>query len=605
MVELIKKAIYLILIFFIGLFIGSSFFIRAKYDSFLYGDIPILQKQKLGIFILLIVLLALLSIALYRLCLKLNKYSKKIVIPIALMFSFAIQVVIIFTFTKLPTADSETVLSLALNMLYNKDYSSFQTGGYLHMFPFNFSTVLYLKTLLSIFPDNYLVIKTFNILFSLVTTLMIYSIYKEVNYKSKENDYGVLIFAGTYIPSLFMSNFIYNDIIAIAFLTTGMYFIIKFVKEKYIKYVIISSILLSIGNYFRSTGVIFLISAVIYILLSIKEIGIKKVIISFCIMISLFNIPGWTQNAVLQATHIVNESVNKNSAPIYMWLNMGINKDKFGYWDDMQSYSIYQRQANYNKERSTELFKKEIENKLSSATSSDLAKMYYRKVMWTWTEGTYQIETFGIGNGESSNSNQRRGRVERAYIYNTFATDLFKGDSKYRSGLLWILYVTNFLMYCFIFIRLIKGIKAKRFDEVFLILVILGFIGFYVLWEIKSRYIYPVYPLLIVLSYMGFKDVYDFIFKRNLPECISSPVKGYKNMRKIVYSTSLIMLLFIGSMLFVSRGTITAQNITNTGSAQRINGGPGSVPGGAQGDGPGDRQRMNGAPGMNGNTDHN
>jgi len=522
MLELIKKTIYLIFIFFIGLFIGSSFFIRAKYNTFIYGDKPILQNQKLGIFILVIVLLILLSIALYRLCLKLNKYSKKIVIPITLLFSFAIQIVIIFLFTKLPEADSQTVLSLALSMLYKNDYSSFQAGGYLYMFPFNFSTVLYLKTLLSIFPDNYLVIKIFNILFSLVTTLMIYLIYKEINYKSKENDYGVLIFAATYIPSLFMSNYIYNDIIATAFLTTAMYFLIKFVKEKSNKYIIIASILLSIGNYFRSIGLIVLIAGVIYILLSIKKIGIKKVITSFCVLALLFNIPNWTQNAVLQATHVVNESVNKNSAPIYMWLNMGMNMDTFGYWDDMKSYNIYQRQGNYNKEKSTELFKTELKNKLSNTTFSDLAKMYYNKIIWTWTEGTYQVETFGIGNGESSNSNQRMGKVESVYSYTTFATELFKGNSKYRSGLLLILYVINFLMYCFIFIRLINGIKFKRFDEVFLILVILGFIGFYILWEIKSRYIYPVYPLLIVLSYMGFKDTYDFMVKRNLPQYISS-----------------------------------------------------------------------------------
>ena len=522
MLGLIKKTIYLILIFFTGLFIASSFFIRAKYNYFVYGDIPILEKQNLGIFILLIVLLILLSIVLYRLCLKLNKYSKKIVIPVTLLFSFVIQIVIIFLFTRLPTDDSQTVVSLALNMLYNKDYSSFQSGGYLYMFPFNFSMVLYLKTLLAIFPDNYLVIKIFNILFTLVTTLMIYLIYKEINYKSKENDYGVLIFAATYIPSLFMCNYIYNDIIATAFFTTAIYFLIKFIKGNSVKYIIISSILLSIGNYFRGVGVILLIAAFIYILLNIKKIGIKKVITSLCMLALLFNIPGWTQNAVLQATHTVNQSVNKNSAPIYMWINMGINKDKFGFWDNMQSYNIYETQGNYNKEKSTELFKKEIKNKLSNLTFSDLAKMYYKKIVWTWTEGTYQVERYGIGVGSSSNKGQGREMVMGNYSYTTFATDLFKGDSQYRSGLLWILYVMNFLMYCFIFIRLISGIKAKRFDEIFLILVILGFIGFYILWEMKSRYIYPVYPLLIILSYMGFKDAYDFMSKKNLSEYLPS-----------------------------------------------------------------------------------
>lgn len=507
---LIKKTIYLIFIFFIGLFIGSSFFIRAKYNSVVYGDKPIIQRQELGIFILLVVSLILFSIILYRLCLKFNKYSKKVVIPIILMFSFVIQMVIIFLFTKLPTADSQTVLSLALNMLYKNDYSSFQKGGYLYMFPFNFSTVLYLKTLLAIFPDNYLTIKIFNILFYLITTLMIYLIYKEINYKSKENDYGVLIFAATYIPSLFMSNYIYNDIIATAFLTSSMYFFIRFIKEKSIRYIIISSILLSIGNYFRSIGIIILIAEVIYILLSIKKFEAKKIIISFCILALLFNIPSWTQNVFLQANQIVDESVNKNSAPIYMWLNMGMNESTLGYWDNMKSYNIYEKQADYNKEKSKELFKTEIENKLSNMGFSGLVKMYYNKIIWTWTEGTYQIETFGIGN-ESSNLNTRMGKMQASYSYTTFATNLFKGDSIYRSGLLWILYVINFLMYCFIFIRIINGVKIKKFDEIFLILVLLGFIVFYALWEIKSRYIYPVYPLLIILSYMGFKDGYNFM----------------------------------------------------------------------------------------------
>jgi hypothetical protein len=516
MLRVIKKTIYFIFILFVGLFIGSSFFLRAEYNYSAYGDNPILQKQKLGIFILVIVFLIILSIALYRLCLKLNKYSKKVVIPVTLLFSFTIQIAIILLFTPLPTADSQTVFSLALDMLYKKDYSSFQTGGYLYMFPFNFSIVLYLKTLLAIFPDNYVVIKVFNTLFTLITTLMIYLIYKELNYKSKENDYGILIFAATYIPSLFMSNFIYNDIVATAFLTSAIYFFIRFVKEKSIKYIIIASVFLSIGNYFRGVGAIVLIAAVLYILLNLKNIGIKKTIASFAIIASLFSVPSWIQNAVLQKTNIVSESVNDNSAPVYMWLNMGINMNRFGFWDNSQSYNIYQRQAKYNKEKSTELFKQEIKNKLSKVTFGDIANMYYKKIIWTWTEGTYQVDRYGIGNGVSSNQNQRRGGITGSYSYTTFATDLFEGASKYRSGLLWILYVMNFIMYCFIFIRLIIGIKVKRFEEVFLVLIILGFIGFYILWEIKSRYIYPVYPLLIILSYMGFKDTYDFMIKSNI-----------------------------------------------------------------------------------------
>lgn len=504
-----KKTIYYVFTFFIGLFIVSSFFIRAKYNYFLYGDSPVMQSQKLGIFILLILTLVILSLFLYRLGLKLNRFSKKIVLPVSLLISFVIQLAVLFIFTRLPSADSQTVLSIAMNMLYNNDYSSLQTGGYLYMFPHNLSTALYLKALLSIFPDNYLVLKFFNILFCLVTTLMIYLIYKEVNYKSAENDYGILIFAETFIPSVLMNNYIYNDVIATAFLTAAVYFTIKFAKGNSLKYSIISALLLAAGNYFRNVGIIMLIAAIIYILLYNRQIGIKKAAVAIFIMSLLFNVPNVAQNAVLQSTNIVSESVTKNSAPVYMWLNMGISTDRYGYWDNMKSYNIYQRQANYNKEKSTELFKEAINKKLSGMTFTDLIKMYYNKIIWTWTEGTYQIETYGIGNNASSSSN--RGITERSYSYTTFATDLFKGDSIYRSGLLWLLYVMNFLMYCFIFIRVLMGIKFKRFDEVFLVLIILGFIGFYILWEIKSRYLFPVYPLLIILSYMGYKDTYDLM----------------------------------------------------------------------------------------------
>lgn len=211
----------------------------------------------------------------------------------------------------------------------------------------------------------------------------------------------------------------------------------------------------------------------------------------------------------------MSEPVGENSAPVYMWLNMGINLERFGFWDNMESYQIYQRQANYNKAESADLFKQEIGKKLYEASASDLVQMYYKKIIWTWTEGTYQMDRYGIGNESSMGAGRGRGGgIAGSYSYTNVITELLQGDSAYRTGLLWIVYVMNFLMYCFIFIRLVGGIRRKRYDEVSLILVILGFIGFYILWEIKSRYIYPVYPLLVVLSYMGFKDTYDFIFHR-------------------------------------------------------------------------------------------
>lgn len=511
MVKGIHNLFYILLALFLGLFVASSFLVRAQYLYAVYGDTPVLEKQQLLLFIVIAAALLLASLGLYALCRKLDRYSPKFILPAVLLVSFAIQTAIIFLFPRLPTDDSQTVLTLAQNMLYRGDYSSFQTSGYLHMFPFNFSIVLYLKTLLQLFPDNYLIIKFFNIGFTLVTTLMVYLLYRELNVKSRSRDYGVLVLAALYAPALFMNNLIYNDVIATAFLTSALYFAVRFMKEAALKYMVYAAVLLAIGNYFRSIGAIFLLAIVICLLLQIRRIGVKKSALALAVTVLVFMAPGWTQNMLLQAAGKVEGSVNANSAPVYMWLNMGINQSTFGFWDNRQSYNIYQRQAGYSKERSTELFKAEISRKLSEAGAGDLFKMYAKKLVWTWTEGTYQMERYGIGNGSSA-FGRGMGAVGDKYSYTTFATELFKGDSTARVGLAWAMYTMNILMYGFILVRLVGGLKSGRFAETPLVLVILGFIAFYLLWEIKSRYLFPVYPLLLVMSYMGFKDMYDALF---------------------------------------------------------------------------------------------
>lgn len=182
-------------------------------------------------------------------------------------------------------------------------------------------------------------------------------------------------------------------------------------------------------------------------MLSAKSLGIKKIIAAIGILIITFTIPGWAQNVILRSTNIVSESAAENSAPVYMWLNMGINLDRLGFWDNLESYNIYQVKADFNKEKSIELFKESIKNKLSNASFSELTQMYYKKIIWFWTEGTYQIDRYGIADELPGKMNYTEG----GYTYTTFATDLFKGDSDCRSGILWICYVMNFFNVLFYF----------------------------------------------------------------------------------------------------------------------------------------------------------
>ncbi|MCQ4086398.1 glycosyltransferase family 39 protein [Saccharibacillus sp. JS10] len=506
MPQLLKKAFYGLLLGFFGLFVVSSLFVRAEYNFAAYGDNPILHTQRPIMLIVLFILLLGLSVLGYKIVRKLNVYSAKIVVPIVLGISMILQVTLIFLLPRLPTDDSQTVVSLALDMLYRHDYSSFDTHGYLHMFPFNFSSVLYIQTLLAIFPDNYIVIKLFNIGFSLLTTFMIHLIYLELRDGKRSNDYGVLLLAAFYIPSLLMPNLIYNDVIGTALLTSAIYFVIRFVRVRHFRDIVFAALLLAVGNYFRGIGALILIAAAVYLLLNLVKIGVRRTLLSLLVLIALFNVPSWTQTIYLQATGVTNKEISENAAPVYMWLNMGINLERFGFWDEMESYRIYQREAKFDKAISTELYKDSIREKLSDASWNELLSMYYKKLIWVWTEGTYQIDRYGIGNETATGGRIFGTPIGGSYSYDTWMTRLFQGDSMARSILLWVLYASSILMYALSAVRLFTGIRNRRYTEVLPVLILLGFIAFYLLWEIKSRYLYPVYPLLLLLSYLGFKD---------------------------------------------------------------------------------------------------
>ena len=109
MPQVLKKSFYLILTVFFGLFVVSSFFIRAEYNYAAYGDNPILKTQQPIVLILLVIVLFALALILYRLCLRLNRYRAMLIVPIVLGASLLLQLALIFLLPRLPTDDSQTV----------------------------------------------------------------------------------------------------------------------------------------------------------------------------------------------------------------------------------------------------------------------------------------------------------------------------------------------------------------------------------------------------------------------------------------------------------------------------------------------------------------
>ncbi len=111
---------------------------------------------------------------------------------------------------------------------------------------------------------------------------------------------------------------------------------------------------------------------------------------------------------------------------------------------------------------------------------------------------TYQSEYYGVGSW--------------GHLYPTIATNKYDNSVLFRDSIRWVLHVLNILMFSLIFIGLLDSVKKKASYRLLLpAIIIIGFIGFYTVWEIKPRYIYPIYPYLILMAYQGLGVLTDNI----------------------------------------------------------------------------------------------
>ncbi|HEX9058999.1 MAG TPA: glycosyltransferase family 39 protein [Clostridia bacterium] len=488
-----KFLIYTTFVVFLFLLTFTALFFRARYNMYLFSDAAKIVHQKTVLLILSSLLMLALLILFIKFSSKLDRFRSIILIPVVLMCSLTIQVFFILKFPTCFSADQEAVYYAAIHFLQS-NFSAFQKGGYLYMYPNNIGITLFFAFLYSFLPHSIMVPKLFNVLFSLVTSFMIYLIYNELNSNNKRN-YGILILSCLFLPSILLNNFIYNDICSTTMFTCAVYFAIRFVRSQKISSIILASIFVSVGFYLRNVGIIFVIAMVLYFIFNSKSI--KKTIPALLIMLLMLQVPILLSNSIIESKGIVKEPVGANSAPVLMWVNIGIPTYNLGFWDDGKSYYQYTKDSNWNKSKSTEIFKHEIAKKFSNSDILRLLKTYYEKIFWTWTEGTYESEYYGLGYNS----------IGGGYLYKTSLNQFLEDGSIYRSALMWVIYIFNFLMLCMIGFNIFDCLKKRDFSEELPVLIILGFVTFYLIWEVKSRYIYPCYPYMIILSFKGLHNL--------------------------------------------------------------------------------------------------
>lgn len=434
----------------------SGLFIQSSYD---YSDFPFFEMVSYKNITAVIGIILFTAIYLY-IGFKLNWN-----IYIAISTHALLCITYLLTVQLEPFSDMYSVYNIAVNGMNDE-------AGYLTIYNNQIPLTIYLWVITSIFGKNILVPKLFNMLFNCIILILIYKITKE--FTGSVRTAGICIWlSAIWIPSILYINHIYNDVL-FTMLTLAMVYIA--VRGSYNISGMITLCLLSVLQYLiRPCGIIYIIAVAMYMIM--HQRCRSKAFTIFAAAIILISL----------ATNINNRLFNvdtSRSFPVWSFIQMGINEAEFGF---------------QNGTHSTDWTFRDCIDKYKNMGPSRVTKTLAKKELWMWTEGTYQAERYGFGGYDSTFAHENR------------ITDSIKDvDNSLIRELTDILMKAQYYVYMLL---ALAGVPAAAKDTISSLFnyCICGFACFYLVWEMKSRYIYSLYPLFIIYAVIGLVHIYNRI----------------------------------------------------------------------------------------------
>lgn len=453
--NIISKLSKNFLIVFFSIIVVFMLVINSIY---LYTDEPSFKLNNLNNYIGVILNALLISGIIFFARKLSNKFKNyKLLIGIIFLIYFILELVYIFLVPIVPFSDMGEVVKIAIS-----DFT--ENIEYLKINPNNFAICLIYNLIFKLTSYNVLNIKILNVACNILTIYFAYRIYKNI---FKQDNILVLVMGIISISTFLYVNCTYNDLIFTTLVTIIIFCLTK--PKQNLANTIFIAILSFLQFIVRPVGIILIIATCMYYLL--KERNIKKIAILLSIVLVLN----------LGYKTIQNKMLPKSEDAITIWsfLQMGINEKEFGFQDNSHS-------PNWTFKDYTE--------RIQELGFVRITKLISKKVAWTWTEGTYQVERYAFGH-----------ELENQYYYDTFLTSkVFKTDSNLRNILEYLMKGQFLIIMMLSLFGLIFDDKENNRSKIYLLFwLIIGMLCFYIIWEIKSRYIYCLYPIFLILATNG------------------------------------------------------------------------------------------------------
>ncbi len=331
--------------------------------------------------------------------------------------------------------------------------------------------------------DGIGVLRVLNIIGSIFMVIALLKINKQLTKKYATNKVLLLTLIFTFIPLPMLCTFIYGDIPSLALCLFTVYFMMRYIETKQMKYAVFASICTMFAYMMRMNSLIFIIATTIYLVLNLlkeitkktwKEILMSAGIIIMFIAISI--IPStFVKNIYLHAYNLDKTKAYPNISYFLMAMEEGPRAN--GWYNE----SIGEPALKDPENKKVEYVQK-IKDRLGYFTT-DIGytfDFYTTKLASMWAENTYSALFNNVVDDYD---------LEGLKVPLTF----------YQKALLLTICLCSFIV-------LIQNRKNISLELLFLVTIFIGGFAFHILWEAKSRYIIPYIVALIPVASVAIRN---------------------------------------------------------------------------------------------------
>ena len=425
------------------------------------------------------------------------KISKK-TIRICIAIWIGIIIIWILITQLYPRADQKHIFDAA-NDLLNGNTSSFNAEEYAGSNPHQIWLIL-IETLTGLVfkKYNFLILQFLNILAVLVSIFAIYKITRII-FKNRKTSIGTIIALFLFAPLSFYVTFIYGNLFGLATSMVAIWFLLKYLESKKIRYIFVSAVNIELAILFKSNYLITLVAMIGLIMLYVIKEKRLKTMLSIILLVAIYFAGNFGINVITKT--ITGEDKNEG-IPMKSYIVMGLQEgSRAPGWYNGYNRRVY-KENKYNTKKAEEVVNKDLKERLDEMIKNPEYTMnfFYKKIVSEWNEPTFQCLWIN--------------KSRKANIPSNALVRSIKGEGTANKM---ITFYTNIIQTLILFgatayfILDFKNIKSKQL--VFIIIFIGGFL-FHLMWEAKGQYTFTYFIMLIPYAVRGFLKVSEYKLRK-------------------------------------------------------------------------------------------